>query len=205
MMDSTNGDRNPAAMLARARRGQAEALGDLLALYRNYLRLLAQAQVGSLELAVDPSDVVQEALMEAHRDFRDFVGTTEAELVVWLRRILVRNLADQAKYHRAHRRDCRRRRSLEAMLERSSTAVHRALQAGISTPSAHAARREQAVLLADALARLPDDYRAVIVMRHIDRLPFEHVAMRMGRTSGAVRKLWARALAKLRSVLEEQG
>jgi RNA polymerase sigma-70 factor (ECF subfamily) len=190
-------------MLVRAREGQTEALGELLALYRNYLRLLAQTQIGSLQIALDPSDVVQEALMEAHRDFTDFMGTTEAELVVWLRRILVRNLADQAKYHRAAMRDCRRRRSLEALLDKSSTAVHRALQAGISTPSAHAAKREQAVLLADALAQLPEDYRAVIIMRHIDRLPFEHVAMRMGRTSGAVRKLWARALAKLRTVMED--
>ena len=199
----SNGNRAPGALLTQVRQGETEALGRLLALYRNYLRLLAQRHIGTLELELDPSDVVQESLLEACRDFGEFRGTTERELVAWLRQILVRNLADQARYHRRQRRDVCRHRSLEAMLDRSSRAIHRALAAGISTPSAQASKREQAVLLADALAHLPDDYRAVIVMRHIDRLPFEQVAIRMGRTSGAVRKLWARALARLRDVVGE--
>jgi RNA polymerase sigma-70 factor (ECF subfamily) len=70
------------------------------------------------------------------------------------------------------------------------------------TPSELAIRREQSVVLADALARLPDDYREVIVLRHLERIEFSEVAARMGRSSGAVRMLWARALERLRVELE---
>jgi RNA polymerase sigma-70 factor (ECF subfamily) len=65
-------------------------------------------------------------------------------------------------------------------------------------------RREDEILLADALAELPADYRDVIVIRHIEGLPFEEVAQRMGRSAGAVRMLWLRALKRLREVLESR-
>ena len=69
-------------------------------------------------------------------------------------------------------------------------------------PGSQASHREEVVLLADALERLPPDYREVIVLRNLQHLPFEEVAQRMGRKSGAVRMLWARALEKL---TEEMG
>jgi RNA polymerase sigma-70 factor (ECF subfamily) len=188
----------PAGLLARARGGDPAARGELLELYHNYLRVLARAQLDrSLRVRLDESDLVQETLLEALRDFRQFAGSSERELVGWLRRILVRNLADQVKRHRAHARDWKRQESLEALLDRSCQEVHDALGRDVSTPSAQAARREQAVLLADALARLPDDYARVIVLRNLERLPFEEVAARMGRSAGAARMLWARALERL--------
>jgi RNA polymerase sigma-70 factor, ECF subfamily len=55
------------------------------------------------------------------------------------------------------------------------------------SPSGHAQRHEQELMLADALAELPKDYREVIILRHIEGLPFEEVAVRMERSSGAVR------------------
>src|SRR5207245_10035590 len=104
----------------------------------------------------------------AHRDFPQFLGSTEKELLTWLRRILVRNLADQVKHHKAQVRNWKREESLEVLLDRSSSAAEQALAKGISTPSALASRREQAVLLADALARLPADSREVIVLRDVE-------------------------------------
>jgi RNA polymerase sigma-70 factor (ECF subfamily) len=142
--------------------------------------------------------------MEANRDFRRFAGEGEAELVAWLRRILVRNLADQARWHKAERRDVRRQESLEELLERRGQEAEDALLAGLSTPSVRARRREQAVLLADAVAQLPDDYREVILLRHVERLSFKEVAARMDRSSGAVRMLWLRALEKLHAVWEDR-
>lgn len=193
----------PELLLERARAGDSEALGPLLELYRNYLWLMARSQIGTtLQVRLNPSDLVQETFLEAHRDFRQFVGTTEMEFVAWLRRILVRSLADQVRHHKAKGRDMHREQSLEVMLERSSAAAHQALASGISTASAQASRREQAVLLADALARLPADYREVIILRHLDRLSFEEIALRMGRSAGAARMLWARALERLRTTME---
>ncbi len=193
----------PEDLLARARAGGVNDRGELLELYRNYLTLLAGMQIDSaLRVRVDASDVVQETYLEAIRDFGQFEGKSEGELVAWLRRILVRNIADLVRRHGAQGRDWRRQESLEMALDRSSQTAHQALAAGISTPSVQAARREQSVLLADALARLPDDYRQVIILRHLERLPFPEIARRMGRSAGAMRMLWARALEKLRGQLE---
>jgi RNA polymerase sigma-70 factor (ECF subfamily) len=195
----------PECLLSQARAGDAAALGRLLELYRNYLRLQARALMGAgLRVRLDPSDLVQETFLEAHRDFARFMGQSEGEIVAWLRRILVRNLADQLKRHRAAGRDYRRQQSLEAKLERSSLDVQAALAGGLSTPSVRAARREQAVVLADALAELPADYREVIVLRHLERLKFDEIADRLGRSSGAVRMLWTRALEKLHGLLEDR-
>ena len=71
-----------------------------------------------------------------------------------------------------------------------------------SSPSQRASRREQAVLLADALGRLPEDYREVIILHHLEGLKFPEVARRMGKTDDSVQKLWVRALASLRRSLE---
>ncbi len=92
-------------LLALARAGDEAALGGLLELYRNYLRLMARSLIDQgVQVRLDPSDLVQETFLKAHRQFAQFVGATEPELLVWLRQILVRNLADQARYDRRLRR-----------------------------------------------------------------------------------------------------
>jgi RNA polymerase sigma-70 factor, ECF subfamily len=195
--------RTPEELLERARAGDIESFGQLLAQYRNYTRLLARTLLGTaLRLRLDPSDLVQETFLEAHRDFPRFDGSTERELLAWLRRILARNLADQARRQKAGLRDYRRQESLEVILERSSARMQQALVAAASSPSDAASRREQAVLLADALAGLPPDYREVIILRNLERLRFDEVAARMGRSPGAVRMLWTRALERLSGALE---
>jgi RNA polymerase sigma-70 factor, ECF subfamily len=192
---------SPEVLLARARGGDQEALGSLLEEYREYLRVLARTRVGrDLQVRLDPSDLVQEALLEAHRDFRQFLGRTEPELTVWLRQILVRNLADQFKHHQSQKRNFQREQPLAVLVEQA----HEALAAPLSTPSAHAARREQAVLLANALAKLPEDYREVVTMRHVESKSFEEIAEAMGRSSGAVRMLWMLALERLGALLGDR-
>jgi RNA polymerase sigma-70 factor (ECF subfamily) len=66
-------------------------------------------------------------------------------------------------------------------------------------------QRERAAVLADQLARLRPQYRDVLVLRHLEELPFEEVARRMERSPGAVRMLWLRAIDELRRVLNEEG
>jgi RNA polymerase sigma-70 factor, ECF subfamily len=191
---------DPEELLRLARAGDGRALGQLFALYRNYLSLLARLQVGRrLQGKVDPSDLVQETFLAGYRGFAGFRGRTEGELVAWLRSILATTLASLGRrYWGTQRRDVRLERELGADLERSSRALDRGLVAGHSTPSQRAARREQAVLLADALERLSADHREVMILRHLEELTFPEVARRMGRSVEAVKKLWARALAQLR-------
>jgi RNA polymerase sigma-70 factor (ECF subfamily) len=192
----------PLGWLLRAQGGDPSATGKLLEQYRNYLHLLARTMVGAaMRSRVEPSDIVQETYLDAVRDFPQFRGGSERELMAWLRQILVRNVTDQVRGHLAHGRDVRREESLELMLERSSQSLHDVLAAGISSPSAQAARREQSLLVAEAMSRLPEDYRDVIIYRNLRGMKFEEVAAAMGRSSGAVRMLWARALEQLAAEL----
>lgn len=195
----------PEQLLDLARAGDGAARGGLLELYRNYLTLLARLHIGGrLQSKLDASDLVQETFLEAHRDFGQFQGTTEKELVHWLRQVLVSNLADFVRrYTAARQRDVRLERNLAAELDQSSRLLDRGLIAPQASPSEQAARREQAVLLADALERLPEDYREVIVLVHLQGLSFPEAGRRMGRSVDSVKKLRARALAGLHRTLGE--
>jgi RNA polymerase sigma-70 factor (ECF subfamily) len=194
---------NPDVLLREAQAGDATTLGRLLELYRRYLALLARVQIGQrLQGKVDASDLVQETFLEAHRNFPKFRGENEAQFVGWLRQILATRLADLLRRYLGTRgRDVRLERELEDALDCSSVLLAGGLIAGESSPSQQAARREQAVLLADALAQLPDDYREALVLRNLEGLTFPEVARRMGRSLDSVEKLWLRALARLRQVL----
>lgn len=206
---AANGPSESEKLLAGALGGQPECLGKLLQLYRNYLHLLARTQIDlHLQGRADASDLVQETFLDACRDFEQFRGSTEAELLAWLRKILVFNIARLVQQQvLTQKRDARREISLErhlAELDRSSACLERGLVGPQSSPSAQAQRRERAAVLADALARLPRDYQEVIVLRNLEGLPFTEVAQRMNRTSGAVRILWVRALDQLRQILERE-
>jgi len=197
-------DATPELLLDQARAGDGAARGRLLELYRNYLRLMARSLISQpLRVRLDASDLVQETLLKAHAEFHSFLGLTEPELVAWLRQILVRSLADQVRQHRASKRDYRREESIEVMLDRSSLAIQQQLAAPVSSPSVHTSRREQGVLLAGALEKLPADYREVFLLRNLERIPFDEIATRMNRSSGAVRMLWTRAIKKLSQLLKE--
>jgi RNA polymerase sigma-70 factor, ECF subfamily len=192
------------SLIQRARDGERSARERLLESHRNYLRLLAYTGMGEgLRDKADPSDLVQETLLKAHASFLDFRGRTEAELAGWLRQILARNLIDFGRrYYGTEARQASRERSLEDMLDQSSLALGKLIPAGGSSPSEHAQRRELNLVLADALADLSADYRQVIVLRSLEERSWEDVAQRMGRTTGAVRILWARALTRLRPLIE---
>jgi RNA polymerase sigma-70 factor (ECF subfamily) len=196
---------SPEQLLALARAGEQRALGKLLELYRGYLSLLARLQIGRrLQGKADPADLVQDTFLEAHRNWERFRGTTEAEFLSWLRRILAAQTADLIRrYLGSQRRDVRLERELAAELERSSQDLDVGLLAKQDSPSKQVAQREEGVLLADALALLPEDYREVLILRHLEGLTFPEVGQRMGRTLDAVKKLWTRALDCLRRSLKD--
>jgi RNA polymerase sigma-70 factor (ECF subfamily) len=194
---------DPEQLLHRARAGDRAALGQLLGLYQNYLALLARLQISRrLQSKVDAADLVQETFLRAHHGFDQFRGTTEGEFVCWLRQILACNLAMlMRRYYGTQGRDVRLECELADALNESSQFLDQGLLAPHSSPSQQAARREQAVLLADALRMLPEAYREVLILRHLEGLSFPEVARRMGRTLDSVANLWPRALARLRQIL----
>src|SRR6187399_3283785 len=153
----------PEDLLQLAKSGSEAARGPLLERYRPYLSLLSRLQIGSrLRGKVDPADLVQETFLNAHRDFEQFRGRSEGEFLHWLRRILAANLARTLRTYLGTRsRDVRLERDLVVELDKSSLVLDRGLMADGSSPSQAASRREQAVVLADALGRLPENYREV--------------------------------------------
>ena len=193
----------PEGMLRTAKEGGPAERGALLDQYRNYLRLLARVHVGpKLQGKVDASDVVQDTLLDAHEHFGRFSGTSERQLVHWLRTILAARVANLLRHYFGTKgRDIRLERRLELDLNRASSVLEADFADSVSTPSQGASRREQQVILADALEQLPADYRDVIVLRHLEDLPFSAVAARMNRSLDSVEKLWVRGLAQLRRIL----
>jgi RNA polymerase sigma-70 factor (ECF subfamily) len=188
-------------LLQAAREGDRQSIGELLDHYRSYLTLLGSLHFQRrLQARVGPSDIVQEALLRAHRHFGQFRGQTEPELMAWLREILVNSLARYVELHvRAAKRDVRRDMPLDGIAGGVSSA-----QPGRGgeerAPSADLLASEGAGRLAELLAQLPEHYRQVLVLRNIQGLSFEEVAARLERSPGATRMLWLRAIEKLRAV-----
>jgi len=197
------------AHLSQARHGNESSMGILLQQYRNYLAVLAATQFKQrLKPRVDPSDIVQDTLLRACKHFGQFRGGTKPELLAWLRQILVNSLAQFVEQHvLAERRDVRREVSIEqigASLEHSTVQLAKLLPAGGDSPSRAIQQHEEEVKLADRLATLQDDYRRVLMLRNLQELPFEQVAIHMERSVGATRMLWLRAMEKMRSVYREE-
>lgn len=191
------------ALLEQARAGSVDALGRLFDSYTSYLSILARIQIGRrLSGKVDPADIVQEAFLDATRQFSQFRGVTEVELKQWLRSILAGKLALVLRKFMGQNRDFRLERELKTQLDQSSEALEKAFQASQSTPSKQASRKEQVAILADAITALPPDFREIIILRHVEGIDFAEAAERMGRSRNATNKLWARAIASLRRAMD---
>jgi RNA polymerase sigma-70 factor (ECF subfamily) len=203
----------PVELMAKARAGESDALGELCTLYRNYLRMIVRTGLGPrLRERVELSDVVQEALVEVVRQFPQFTGQNEAALVGWLRRLVAQKLADLGRYHsRAKRAAGATALPLDAPWGPAGTADSNygagaklldMLALSQTSPSEAASRRELTVLLADALTDLPEAEAEVLWLYHADGLSFEAIGERMGLGRKAVRGLWARGLKGLRRTLD---
>jgi RNA polymerase sigma-70 factor (ECF subfamily) len=187
-------------LIALARAGDSSALERLLSTYRNYLQLLARHQLRNrLPGKIDDSDLVQETLLDAHRDFAAFRGRSSPELTAWLREILAHNLAQQLeRFYGAKRRDPRLEQRLAAELDQSSQAIEQSLVSKQASPSEIVHHRDQALQLANILELLPPSYREVVMLRHVDELTFRQIAERMNRSEDSVKHLWTRAIIEMR-------
>src|SRR3954467_13465903 len=181
----------PIELMAKARAGETEALGELCALYRNYLRMVVRTGLGPrLRERVELSDVVQEALVEVVRQFPQFTGQNEAALVGWLRRLVGQKLADLGRYHsRAKRGAGGSALPLDTPWgegaggggggESGGAKLLDMLALSQTSPSEAASRREQIVLLAVALEGRPEQEAEVLWLYYADGLSFESIGERL--------------------------
>jgi RNA polymerase sigma-70 factor (ECF subfamily) len=180
--------------------------GPAVEQFRDYLLLLARIQLGPASRnKLEASDMVQQTLLEAHRKRAQFRGSSEAEMAGWLRQLLAFNLADAIRAAGRVKRNVARECSLEAALDASSARLGAMLAADQSTPSRAAGRHEDAVLLARALAQLPEHQRQALTLRHCDGCSLDEISQQLGRTPAAVAGLLKRGLHQLRVLLEARG
>ena len=207
MADSRDVHLSIEQLLIAARGGDSRALGDLLSNYRNYIVLLARTQLHQhIQAKADPSDLAQEVCLAAHENIGDFKGQNAQEFAAWLRGILSNILAMQIrKYLGTQKRDIRLEQAIDQGLNSASGFLRECsgIAGDATSPSRQFARNEAFLELAAAIESLPNDYRQVIVLRHIDGLPFVEVAQLMNRSVDSVEKLWVRGLAKLRAAMTE--
>jgi len=200
-------DKPIADLLHRACGGDGNALQELLCQCRPYIHLLVRSRTARpLRGRVDSSDMVQETQLRAARHIHQFQGRTEAEWLAWLARIAEREVVRQLRQHLgAQKRAVGREQPLvNAVDSQDGLSRLEAWGQAQSSPSQAMLRDERALQLARALAGLPDDYREVLVLRHVEGLPFADVAARLGRSEGAARVLWTRALKRLRDALHAE-
>jgi RNA polymerase sigma-70 factor (ECF subfamily) len=188
-------------VLRKARDGDPEAIGEILARYRNYLLHIAHEELDAdLKPKVGASDLVQESILEGHRDFRQFTGSSAVELMAWLRGILKNNLRDLRKAFRSAKRDLDSETDPNSATQALEIAALHAQQ-----PIDSAERREVEEAVLAAIAELGDNQRQVVLLRHQEDLTFAEIGARVGVSEEAARKLWYRAVEKLKDSLKDHG
>jgi RNA polymerase sigma-70 factor, ECF subfamily len=174
-----------------------QVLAGFIESLQTYLRLVADRQLpADLRAKVSPSDIIQNTYIEARRDLKRFVGTTDQDLLAWLCRILVNNAKDAARQYQSRQK---RMISREVPLDGVEGTGH--YMAPTESPSRIASTSEETVRLQRAIADLPKEYRQVIVLRSLERRSLAEVGEIMGRSEEAVRKLFGRALVQLQKLM----
>ena len=170
--------------------------------YRSYLHVLARAQLHPVvRQKLDASDIVQQTLLEAHRDREQFQGGTAAQLAGWLRRILAHNMHNALRDLRRDKRDVAKERPLDPAIDQSGLDVKAWLAADQATPSEILVGHERLLRLSDGLTSLSEAQSQAIVLRYWQSCSLDEIAERMGRTHASVAGLLHRGLKQLRELL----
>jgi RNA polymerase sigma-70 factor, ECF subfamily len=166
---------------------------------REYLRVLARVGLDPrLRAKLDESDVIQQTLLEAHRDWDQFRGSSDGERYAWLKQILARNLSNVLRDFTRAKRDVNR----EAV-EASSLRLANWLASNEPTPTTALEREEETARVALALAELPENQREAVILRHWHDWSVAAIAVQLQTTPDAVTGLLYRGLKALRRHLQE--
>ncbi len=174
--------------------------------YRGYLQFLARSQLSArFERKFDHSDIVQKTLLKAFTARQQFNGKTEGERMAWLRKILVRQVAQAIREVKRQKCDIDREKSIAEALDASSMRLADFLKADQSSPSQQAVRHENILIIAEAIESLPENQRQVILLRFWEGMTKRQVADTLGKSEHAVSGLLYRATKELRRLFVENG
>lgn len=183
-----------------ARSGDREAIGEALEGCRQYLRLVADRELGrDLRAKEGASDLVQQAFLEAHRDFDQFRGRTEEDLRAWLRAILRNDLGHLAdRYRRTGKREIGREVAID---DKANEGLRKSLAGDEDSVMTRAILGEQETALRVAMERLPKHHWKILNWRHREGRSFEEIGRRLGCSGAAARKTWRRVIGRLQQEL----
>jgi RNA polymerase sigma-70 factor (ECF subfamily) len=190
-------------LINRTSRGDEAARHDLLEHYRDYLRRMVAVRLDRrLAARVDPSDVVQETLIEANRRLEEYLNDRPIPFFAWLRQIAGGRLMEN---HRLHITSGKRSVTTEVtgfeLPDESSYALAQMMLADESSPSDRLIRKEQQEQIRKTVAGLPSKDREVLVMRHLEQLSTAEIAGTLGISEGAVKARLVRAIIRVRAAL----
>jgi RNA polymerase sigma-70 factor (ECF subfamily) len=195
-------------LLRRTADGDAEARNLLLARHQGRLRQMVAVRLDHrLAARVDPSDAVQEVLVEADRRLADYLRERPLPFYPWLRQLATERLLDLHRRHlHAQRRSVRREEPGRLALPEESAEVLADRLAGSTTnPSEHLLRQEARQRVRAALEQLSERDREVLELRHLEGLSVAETAAALGVAPGTVKTRHLRALTRLRRLLEGLG
>jgi RNA polymerase sigma-70 factor (ECF subfamily) len=174
---------------------------DSLESYRSYLRLLTRLHLDErLRGKVDPSDIVQQTMLQAVQGWEQFRGDCDAQRLAWLRQILAHTVANLRRDFRRGKRAINKEVQLKA-IEQCSSRLGSFLASALSSPSKRAVTAEAVLHLAAALEELPEPQREAIARHYLLGETLSQIAIRLERTPAAIAGLLQRGLQKLRKSL----
>ena len=200
MSSETPLDAETMQLVQQARSGHGQAFEQLFDRHRPYLKKVVGLRLdAAIRSRVDPSDVVQDAYLEAHRRFGNYVQSPELPFRLWLRQIAC---DESMKAHRRHRQTAKRGVDREISLpEQSCLLLARRLQGMMSSPSQKAQRKETAKIVREAIEQLPSHERDVVIMRHYEGLSNQEIGILLHVEPATVSKRHGRAMLRLHEAL----
>lgn len=185
-------------LVRRAQAGEGAAREELFARYSARVLAMVRARLGQkMRAALESSDILQEALLEALRGLERFQMTDESSLIRWLATLVDHRITARASYLNAAKR------APAVPLEDETAAGERASAPG---PATELVGRERDKAVLTALAELPERYRELVLLHDYAGASWEVVAQQTGLASpAAARMMHARALVKLGALLRAHG
>jgi RNA polymerase sigma-70 factor, ECF subfamily len=176
----------------------ATSCESVLERYRSYLRMLAEARLDRrLRAKIDPSDIVQETMLQAFRAWGDLRGSSEGERLAWLRQILMRTLLHAVRDFGRAKRDVKREQPLVRLADQSSAQLEALVAADQTSPSQVAQRAEELLRVADALQELPDEQRSAVLAYYWRGATMAEIGAELERSGAAVAGLIYRGVKRL--------